>query len=212
MSQYSASQLGYAKEIVRVGHSMGMTRNDMIIALMVALDESELQNYANSKIPGSFLYPHDSVGSDGNSVGIFQQQVGIWGSTQELMDPTTEATKFYSALKNVPGRDTMTRAQAAQAVQRSATADGSNYAAKEPEAIALYTLIDSTSDFGGTGGTFPTTGGAAQWWADHGGWKRLGLYALGALLVWIALAVMVGESQTFQGTVKAAVKTAEAIA
>ena len=42
--------------------------------------------YANSNVPESLNYPHDAVGSDGESVGIYQQQAQYgWGSNAELM-------------------------------------------------------------------------------------------------------------------------------
>ena len=199
---YSSSQLDYAKQIVSVGQQMGMTPQDIKTALAVALDESELQNYANSKIPFSLALPHDNVGSDGNSVGIFQQQVGIWGDVNSLMNPQTEIRKFYTALKNVPGRDTMTIPQAAQTVQESADPTGSNYAAKVPEAESLYNLVS-----GDTSGAASPTGG--NWFANHGGWKRLGIYVVGGGLLFLAFSVWLGESKGFKDAVKATAKAGE---
>lgn len=199
---YSSSQLDYAKQIVTVGQQMGMTPQDIKTALAVALDESELQNYANSKVPLSLTIPHDNVGSDGYSVGIFQQQVGIWGDVTSLMTPNTEIQKFYTALKNVPGRDTMSIPQAAQTVQRSADPTGSNYAAKVSEAESLYTMITN-----GSGGASSPTGGG--WFANHGGWKRLGVYVVGGGLCFLALSIWLGESKGFQETMKVAAKAGE---
>jgi hypothetical protein len=199
---YSSTQLDYAKQIVTVGQQMGMTPQDIKTALAVALDESELQNYANSKIPFSLALPHDNVGSDGNSVGIFQQQVGIWGDTTSLMNPDTEIRKFYTALRNVPGRDSMSIPQAAQTVQQSADPTGSNYAAKVPEAQALYNLVsnDKSSASSPSGG---------NWFANHGGWKRLGVYVVGGGLLLLAFSIWLGESKGFKDAMKLGVKAGE---
>lgn len=193
---YSATQLDYAAQIVHVGQQMGMTVNDQKTALMVALAESDLQNYANSKVAASLNIPHDAVGSDGNSVGIFQQQVGMWGDASSLMDVQNSARLFYNSLKNVPGRDTLSNAAAAQAVQKSAFADGSNYAAREADAAALLSQVSGQAV--STGGT----GNPVSWFQQHGGWKRLGIYVLGGVLVIIALASMLAESKTVQEAVK----------
>lgn len=67
-----------------------------------------------------------------------QQQVGMgWGDVDELMDPTYAIGKYYERLGEVQGREQMSVAQRAQAVQRSGFADGSNYAAKQAEARDL---------------------------------------------------------------------------
>jgi hypothetical protein len=53
--------------------------------------------YANSHNQRSLQLPHDRVGHDHGSVGLFQQQVGgapdstaNWGTTDELMNVATE--------------------------------------------------------------------------------------------------------------------------
>lgn len=55
------------------------------IAITTAFQESQIKILANSKYPASLKYPHDGVGHDHDSVGIFQQRPS-WGSTKERMN------------------------------------------------------------------------------------------------------------------------------
>ncbi len=113
------------------------------IALETALTESGLRMYANANNPDSLKLPHDAVGSDHGSVGLFQQQVGgavnstaNWGTTAELMNPVTSTKKFLDALLELDWIP-MANWQAAQAVQHSAFSDGSNYRSHDAEAIQI---------------------------------------------------------------------------
>lgn len=125
-------------EVVRVGREKNMSDDDIESAVATMLAESGGKNYANSNVPESLQRDHDAVGSDHKSVGVMQQQVGMgWGDVDELMDPTYAIGKYYERLGEVQGREQMSVAQRAQAVQRSGFADGSNYAAKQAEARDL---------------------------------------------------------------------------
>jgi len=102
----------------------------LTIAYATAIQESKLENltYGTS-----------------DSVGLFQQRPSEgWGSVQELEDPVYASQAFFetgpSALTKVPGYLSMSVADAAQAVQRSA--DGSAYeqwAAEGTQLAADYT-------------------------------------------------------------------------
>ena len=74
-------------------------------------------------------------GMDGDNAGILQQRPN-WGTVEQRMDPAYAANAYYDTANRVQGAEGMTEAQLAQAVQRSGTEDGSNYAAKEAEADA----------------------------------------------------------------------------
>lgn len=64
-------------------------------ALMCAQVESVFRVYANSSVPESYNYPHDAVGSDHDSVGIYQQRPSAgWGTVAECMDPEYGARAF----------------------------------------------------------------------------------------------------------------------
>lgn len=132
-----AQQLAYAAEIVHTAQSEGLNTNAMVIAIMVALQESHLQMYANANVADSMGLPHGPVGSDHYSVGLFQQQphpYGGWGSTAEAMDPVASTRMFLGTkdkpadataggLLDYPGWQSMPPGQAAQTVQVSATPD-----------------------------------------------------------------------------------------
>lgn len=68
---YSDKQLGYARAIVAEGRRQGITVRGLIISLATVLVETNLWMYANGKVPESLKIPHDKVGSDGKSVGLF---------------------------------------------------------------------------------------------------------------------------------------------
>lgn len=189
----SAAQLGHANTILGVGAARHATEKDLVTAIMVALDESSLQNYANSTVPESLTYPHDNVGSDSDSVGLFQQRPSQgWGTVAELMDPATAAGKFYDALFKVPGRDAAPSWVNAQRVQRSFDPTGSNYMAHYPTAVAIVGNnapgVQLISDAGTTPGTKPleAVGKAAGWLASAANWRRVGVFVLGAVLLALA--------------------------
>jgi hypothetical protein len=199
---FSSKQLAYAQSIMAVGDRLGATMADKKTALVVALDESELQMYANSKVPESLKLPHDAIGSDGLSVGLFQQQVGIWGDAATLMNTEASALLFFHALMAVPNRAAMSIPKAAQTVQRSAFLDGSNYADKMGEADTLMAALGTT---GGTGATPVTAGSSGNWLAEHGGWQRIGIFALGVAILTFAVVYMLGQNKDVQTAIKAAV-------
>lgn len=145
----SPVQLHHATTVVSIGQRRSESDYAMVIALAVAAQESRFLNYANDGtgvlapeqrgVERSLTYPHDAVGHDHGSLGIMQQQYPWWGTVAELMDPATAAAKFYAALHEVPGWDSMTVTEAAQAVQRSAFPGA--YAQWEPLARALLARI-----------------------------------------------------------------------
>ncbi len=135
----SAVQMGYAQTIVNVGKQMGLPKQAYVVALATALQESKLYNLANWGSSDSLNLPHDGVGGDFDSVGLFQQRPSSgWGSVSELMTPATSARKFYQALEQVPGWQAMPVTVAAQTVQGSAFPDA--YAQHE----GLATLLANT--------------------------------------------------------------------
>lgn len=117
----SAAQLAHAEAIVASGVQMNTGSVAQTIAIAVALQESGLRNLANPAVPASLALPHDGVGTDHDSVGLFQQRPSAgWGTPAELMDPATAAKRFYIKLLRVPGWQNMPLTEAAQSVQHSA--------------------------------------------------------------------------------------------
>lgn len=144
-------QTALAKQIVAVGEAMGVDEKGRIIAVATAKHESQLRNYANDgsgayqsagasgtppeELRRSLDFPHDAVGHDHASVGTFQQQVGIWGTVDELMNPAVQARKFYEALRKIDYAS-MSVGVAASTVQGNATGTGV-YQAEEGVATEL---------------------------------------------------------------------------
>lgn len=120
-------QLKNASTIASVGRSLGASSRDIVIALMTAMQESTLRNISYG---------------DRDSVGLFQQRAP-WGSFDERTNPRESARMFFQGgqggqpgLFSKRGRNDMSLAQAAQAVQVSAYPDA--YAKWQAMAEALY--------------------------------------------------------------------------
>lgn len=146
----STGELRNARAIVAEGLRMHIPDQGIVVALATARQESGFRNYANDGRGGDLLFlqqgiaaslrlPHEAVGSDHGSLGIFQQQWPWWGSMAELMDPRTSAAKFYRSLLQVPGWEQMPVTVAAQRVQGSAYPAA--YADDEPAARALLSRL-----------------------------------------------------------------------
>jgi murein DD-endopeptidase MepM/ murein hydrolase activator NlpD len=101
---------------------------------------------ANPAVPVSYEYPHDGVGRDHDSVGLFQQRPH-WGDIADLMNPAASAGLFYDALERVEGWEAMPVTVAAQRVQVSAHPDA--YARHEAPATAAADLIAAGLDCSG---------------------------------------------------------------
>lgn len=135
----NTTQLGYAKRIVAVVHQRQLPIEAAYCAVATALVESNLTMYANGNNPDSLKLPHDAVGWDHGSVGLFQQQVGgaknstaNWGTTAELMNVEYSTNKFLDRLVHYNYKQNL--GVACQEVQGSAYPD--RYAARMNEAIS----------------------------------------------------------------------------
>lgn len=170
-SEGGAGQAEYVQTIIGVGKAMNIPDKGMTVALITVLAESGLKNYANdgiydtgrnpadatlgpnapnilSFIAKSKSFPHDAVGSDATSVGLFQQQAwwgtmgkSNWendpeGTIKRLMDPAFQAQKFFNVLISIPGWEDLPPGVAAQRVQVSAFPDA--YIGHVPTAVTLY--------------------------------------------------------------------------
>ncbi|MEH0932475.1 peptidase M23 [Micromonospora sp. CPCC 205558] len=114
-------QMENAEAIVRTGRKMGVPRRGLVIAVATAMQESNLYNVASGVLPESQNHPHQGVGWDHDSVGLFQQRSSSgWGPVGRLMDPEFATRQFLAALEQVPGWERMRLTDAAQAVQVSA--------------------------------------------------------------------------------------------
>ena len=114
------------------------------IGVATALVESgdPLKMYANRAVPESLKYRHDAVGSDHDSVGLFQQRNnGAWGTVKQRMTPYDSAGLFFKRLKSFDYRS-MDPGAAAQKVQVSAFPD--RYGKQMGRAQALIKRYGST--------------------------------------------------------------------
>ena len=115
------AQMDNAQTIVRTGRDMGVSRRGLVIAVATAMQESNLYNYASGVLPESQNYPHQAVGWDHDSVGLFQQRPSTgWGAVRDLMRPEYATKQFLTALLAVPGWQKLPLTVAAQTVQVSA--------------------------------------------------------------------------------------------
>ncbi|SCF22511.1 Murein DD-endopeptidase MepM and murein hydrolase activator NlpD, contain LysM domain [Micromonospora haikouensis] len=155
VGEWTSAQTTHATVIVSVGRQRRVAPRGYVIALAVAMQESTLRNLANSTVPESLNIPHDAVGSDHDSVGLFQQRPG-WGSVRERMTPSYAARKFYEALVDVDGWQRMRLTDAAQAVQRSGTPEAYQKWEDDAEALAAQILgLPNIDDIGGGDPTAP---------------------------------------------------------
>ena len=131
-SSLDARQRATAAVVINEGRRLRVPTQGIVIALAVANQESRFLNYANDGRGGdlapdqrgierSLGLPHEAVGSDHGSLGVFQQQWPWWGAMSDLMNPAQAAGKFYRALLDGVGMGSrMPVTVAAQRVQRSA--------------------------------------------------------------------------------------------
>lgn len=161
----SGTQQEYIQTMIGIAKTMGVNERGQVIAVMTMLQESSIKNYANSgknirgyngfPAPGrdywlnvaklSLKYPHDAVGNDADSVGLFQQRASAgWAddsnfkatnnpdaAIKRLLDPRWGVQQFFGGpggspnrgLLDISGWESLPMGQAAQKVQGSAFPD-----------------------------------------------------------------------------------------
>ena len=138
-SSISDEQNANAQAIAGVALGLGLGERGVLIGITTALTESTLINvdYGDTM----------SNGQMSSSRGLFQQ-LDAWGPLVDRLDPVKAATMFYaggqagqSGLMDIPGWEQMPVPQAAQAVEKSQFADGSNYAANLELGQVITTAI-----------------------------------------------------------------------
>ncbi|KAJ5145705.1 uncharacterized protein N7515_000269 [Penicillium bovifimosum] len=115
-----ATQSKHAKAIIGEAKKEGLGRQGCLAGIATALVESNIYIYANKKVPASLKYPHDKVGSDYDSVGIFQQRAIYYPNIAADMDAAKSAAQFFKQMKNIKGWKTMEVGKLCQKVQVSA--------------------------------------------------------------------------------------------
>jgi murein DD-endopeptidase MepM/ murein hydrolase activator NlpD len=164
-------QLTHAGTIIAVGsRTPNVGREGVLIALMAALTESTLRMLANTgAYPESAGFPNDGIGSDHDSLGLFQMRPAAgWGTVTNLMDPEYQARAFFGGpsgpnagsprgLLDVPDWQQLDPGVAAQAVEVSAYPD--RYQNYQPVADSILTELTRppTASPAGSGPTVPET-------------------------------------------------------
>ncbi|CAI7641091.1 unnamed protein product [Penicillium glandicola] len=116
----TSTQSKHAKAIIGEAKKEGLGRQGCLAGIATGLVESNMLIYANKKVPASLNYPHDAVGSDYDSVGIFQQRAIYYPDIAADMDAAKSAAQFFKGMKNVSGWKTMDVGKLCQKVQGSA--------------------------------------------------------------------------------------------
>lgn len=144
--QFSPEQMKNAAIIASVGSGMGMSARDIQIGIMTAIAESGLVNVNYG---------------DRDSLGLFQQRPSMgWGTPKQVTNPRYAARAFFGPLKAHGERTDETPWLAAQHIQRSAFADGSNY--REWWAAAQAIFKSGLSKRSGPGGGYVAGSGGKR--------------------------------------------------
>ncbi|ODA83460.1 hypothetical protein RJ55_01974 [Drechmeria coniospora] len=112
-------QSEHARTIVYENNKRQLGRQGCVAAMTAGLTESGLRNLANRAVPPSTHYPSDGLGSNKDSIGIFQQRASIYVDIGCDMDPACAASQFLRDMQAVDGWQTMDAARLCQTVQAS---------------------------------------------------------------------------------------------
>lgn len=136
-----------------VNYSESAIKNDAAVHCFMTIQvESNWLMYANNAVPESLKFPHDAVGSDFDSVGLYQQRP-TWGTVDQRMNARESTGMFLNALNKLDWRN-MDRGTACQAVQRSAFPG--KYSLVEDIALEEVRMLRTAT---GTGQGAPGQGG-----------------------------------------------------
>lgn len=138
----------YALAVINEGRRRRVSAKGICIALTVPFVETGWKIYANANVPASLDYPHDAVGSDHDSTGLFQQRQA-WGPLSCTMDPHCSAGLFYDGGKSgQPGlldqdfdADWQSPGMYAADVQQPNAKYRYRYDQRWDEAVALYNRL-----------------------------------------------------------------------
>ena len=117
--QATGNSMDYVKVIKDIAEGMGLGRAGAKIGVATGIVESNIKILANRAVPESLKYPHDGIGGDHDSVGIFQQRQAGWGTLAQRMSADGSAKLFFNKLQTFNWRG-MDPGAAAQKVQVSA--------------------------------------------------------------------------------------------
>jgi hypothetical protein len=158
VADLSPVQSRNARIVTGVARERGLDQPAAEIAVATALAETGLINFANdgtSELYASEInrpltdierevarrsldYPHDEVGNNLDSIGLFQQRPTTgWGAPEKLIDPASAAGLFYDKLLRIENWPSGVPWQVAQKVQSSPSANGEIYQAAYARAVTV---------------------------------------------------------------------------
>ncbi|EJP62867.1 peptidase M23B [Beauveria bassiana ARSEF 2860] len=108
-----------AKAAIDQVRAEALNRQACLAVISTALQESELQIYANPVVPASMNYPHDKVGGDQDSIGMFQQRAEFYSDVATDMSAAGSTRLFLADMKGIAGWQTMEVSALCQAVQKA---------------------------------------------------------------------------------------------
>ncbi len=162
VADLSPVQSRNARIITGVAIQRDLGQEAAAIAVAAALAETGLINFANdgtSELYASEInrplsdveravarrsldYPHDEVGNNLDSIGLFQQRPTTgWGAPERLIDPASAAGLFYDRLLKIPDWQSGVPWQTAQQVQSSPSADGGIYEQSYERAVTVVQAL-----------------------------------------------------------------------
>ena len=152
LASLTPAQNKIAGTIIGMAKATGIGKLGALYGLQAAWTESNWQNYANSGNLESLALPHDAIGHDHDSVGVFQQRPTMnWGTTQDIMNPIYATQAFFfgvnehRGLTQIKDWDTLPGQDVIQKVQGSYDPTGQNYAASLSQANKiLAAMYDKT--------------------------------------------------------------------
>lgn len=140
------SQANIAAQIYNAAQAAGVGTQGAVIGIAVGMAESSLANLNYGDL---------------DSLGVFQQRPSQgWGTAAQVQDVNYAANTFFTRLKAIPNWQSMSPQAAAQAVQRSGTASGSNYAKWLPMAQAATSALAASP--GGSAASSAVGGSASS--------------------------------------------------
>lgn len=181
MSQAAATGLGQAaasgtdqrdkqawelqQEVGRNWKEAAQINDAAVHCFMVVSVESTWKMYANNANPESLKFPHEAVGQDHDSVGLYQQRPS-WGDTAQRMNVAESTSLFLDALNRIDWRN-MDRGTACANVQnpradlRGKYGEFEQWAVEEVRALRGGGATNPAGQANSVTSTLPTPGSGA---------------------------------------------------
>ncbi|MBF6176047.1 C40 family peptidase [Nocardia blacklockiae] len=137
-------QLQLARQGVAIGKQRQQPEAVIVAELAAQATESTFRNLANPAVPESLHYSNDGQGNDHDSVGVHQMRASVWGAAgiAALMNPAYQINWFYDQAAKTSGAESMSPAELAQAVERSAPAAYGGQLELAQELYDMFAEID----------------------------------------------------------------------